>query len=91
MRQIFRSVGMCQLVRSWYTREFLSSSADQACEYSFSILNQSWNHSREFGWFRGRQGVNTLPCRGTLAVILIFFFNLDMVGLGLGVTDLHVL
>ena len=91
MRQIFRSVDVYWLVRSQYTREFLSSSADCACEYNFGILNQSWNHSREFSWFSRRQGVDALQHRGILTVVLIFFFNLDMVGLGLGVTDLQVL
>ena len=28
--------------------------------------------------------------RGTLTVVLIFFFNHDIVGLGVGVIDLHV-
>ena len=32
-----------------------------------------------------------LQCKGILAVILIFFFNCDIVGLGVGVIDLHVL
>ena len=71
--------------------EFFSSSVDHACEYDFGVLNHSWNHSREFSWFSGRQGVNMLRHRDTLTVVLIFFFNLDMVGLGLGVTDFHVL
>ena len=70
--------------------EFFSSSADRACEYGFGMLNHSWNHSREFGWFSGRQGVDALRHRGTLAVIFIFFFNRDIVGLGVGVIDLHV-
>ena len=70
--------------------EFFSSSAAHACEYSFSTLNHSWNHLREFGWFSGRQRVDALQCKGTLAVILIFFFNHDIIGLGVGVIDLHV-
>ena len=70
--------------------EFFSSSADRTCEYGFGTLNYSWNHSREFGWFSGRQGADVLWHKGTLAVILIFFFNRDIVGLGVGVIDLHV-
>ena len=70
--------------------EFFSSSADRACEYGFGMLNHSWNHSREFSWFSGRQGADALRCKGTLAVILIFFFNCDIVGFGVGVIDLHV-
>ena len=78
------------LVRSRNTVEFFSSNADCACEYGFGTLNCSWNHLREFGWFSGRQGADVLWCRGTLAVVLIFFFNHDIVGLGEGVIDLHV-
>ena len=70
--------------------EFFSSSVDHACEYSFGTLNHSWNHLREFSWFSGRQGVDMLWRSSTLTVILIFFFNCDIVGLGVGVTDLHV-
>ena len=70
--------------------EFFSSSVDRTSEYGFGTLNCSWNHSREFGWFSGRQGADTLRRRGTLAVVLIFFFNGDIVGLGVGVIDLHV-
>ena len=70
--------------------EFFSSSADDTCEYSFSTLNCSWNHLREFSWFSGRQGADALQHKGTHAVILIFFFNHDIVGLRVGVIDLHV-
>ena len=70
--------------------EFFSSNADRACEYGFGMLNHSWNHLREFGWFSGRQGVDALWRKGTLAVVLIFFLNRDRVGFGVGVTDLHV-
>ena len=70
--------------------EFFSSSVDHACEYSFGMLNHSWNHLREFGWFSGRQGADVLRCKGILAVILIFFFNHVIVGLRVGVIDLHV-
>ena len=70
--------------------EFFSSSVDHACEYGFGTSNRSWNHSREFGWFSGRQGVDMLWRKGILAVILIFFLNCDIVGLGVGVIDLHV-
>ena len=70
--------------------EFFSSSVDHTCEYSFGTLNHSWNHSREFSWFSGRQGADMLRRKGTLAVVLIFFFNCDIVGLRAGVIDLHV-
>ena len=70
--------------------ESFCSNVDRACEYGFGTLNRSWNHSREFGWFSGRQGVDALWHRGTLAVVLIFFFNRDIVGFGVGVIDLHV-
>ena len=70
--------------------ESFCSSVDRACEYGFSTSNRSWNHSREFGWFNGRQGVDALQRKGILAVVLIFFFDHDIVGLRVGVIDLHV-
>ena len=70
--------------------EFFSSSVDHACEYGFGTSNHSWNHSREFSWFSGRQGADVLQHKGTLTIVLIFFFNRDIVGRGVGVIDLHV-
>ena len=70
--------------------ESFCSNADRTCEYGFSTLNRSWNHSRELGWFSGRQGVDVLRRKGILAVVLIFLFNRDKVGFGVGVIDLHV-
>ena len=90
MRQIFRSIVVCWLVKSQNTVEFFSSSADHACEYGLGTLNCSWNHSREFSWFSGRQGADVLQHKGILAVVLIFFLNRDKVGFGVGVIDLHV-